>query len=385
VNEPVPATDELRPVLSLAANLAVAARRGAVDGVLPPAGLRQSVARGRFDEARDVLARSPEYCAVVARRVNPEVIGDVGVRWLADPTPAPISTADVSHEEPGSTEAVDVASLEIEVADLRMQRGALRHEVSALAEELDVVRSDRDELSRAVDEALDEMRIARDRAAAARRERAAALAERDRLAGLLAETERMRDRALAERAQALDDRSRLQAELDRVRPRPPAGGPGDRVDDASPRSGRRTPLSMPGGVSSRSVQGVRYLVEHPGILLVVDGYNVAMAGWPGADLAAQRDRLLDALDAVVSRCGVDVLVVFDGSDVPGGLGARRLARSEFSPEGVTADDIIRRRVDDTAARRHIVAATADRELAASLRDRGVNVVPVAPFLEYIRK
>ena len=75
------------------------------------------------------------------------------------------------------------------------------------------------------------------------------------------------------------------------------------------------PLRLPGGVWADSSEAALHLLRSPGVLLVVDGYNVAKLGWPQLALADQRARLLDALDELAARYGTDVRVVFDGADV----------------------------------------------------------------------
>jgi len=79
------------------------------------------------------------------------------------------------------------------------------------------------------------------------------------------------------------------------------------------------------------------------VVILVDGYNVSHAGWPGTPIAEQRRRLVDALTELVARTGADVRVVFDGGDVvepPLVATTARTVRVTFSPPDVEADDVI---------------------------------------------
>ncbi|MEO6121680.1 MAG: hypothetical protein ABIW46_06820, partial [Acidimicrobiales bacterium] len=77
----------------------------------------------------------------------------------------------------------------------------------------------------------------------------------------------------------------------------------------------RRPLAIPPAVFDDSRQAAAYLVRVPGALLLVDGYNAAMAIWPGLDVTEVRFRLIDALVELATRTGVGVHVVFDGAEV----------------------------------------------------------------------
>ena len=110
--------------------------------------------------------------------------------------------------------------------------------------------------------------------------------------------------------------------------------------------------------------------------ILIDGYNVAKLGWPRLDLEEQRNRLLDSVENVVRRFGADVTVVFDGASIVGAhTGRRRLTRVVFSPEGVTADDVIRDEVRRIPASRAVVVVTNDAEIVRDVRADGANVIP----------
>jgi hypothetical protein len=148
---------------------------------------------------------------------------------------------------------------------------------------------------------------------------------------------------------------------------------------------RRAPLRLPGGLFDDSAEAAEHLVRAPGVLLVVDGYNVAKLGWPALTLAEQRVRLLDALDEMGARFGTDVHVVFDGADMePVPLGRRHL-RVDFSPPGVTADDVIVDMVGHLPADRAVVVATNDGDVRRRSRAGGANVVSSEQLLAIARR
>ncbi len=161
-------------------------------------------------------------------------------------------------------------------------------------------------------------------------------------------------------------------------PRPPRPHGGRRPP-------RRAPLPLPGGVFADTVEAATHLVRQPGILLIVDGYNAAKRGWPNDALAVQRERLLDALDELVARHGTAIHVVFDGADLWTGPPGRRHLRIEFSPAGVTADEVIVEMVGSLPADRPLVVATNDGEVRDGARAGGANVISSEQLLAVARR
>jgi predicted RNA-binding protein with PIN domain len=157
------------------------------------------------------------------------------------------------------------------------------------------------------------------------------------------------------------------------------------VRPAAHRRPRRTPLALPGGVFADTVEAATHLVRQPGVLLVVDGYNAAKRGWPDDGLAVQRERLLDALEELVARHGTAVHVVFDGADLWTAPPGRRHLRIEFSPAGVSADDVIVDLVGSLPADRPVVVATNDGEVRAGARAGGANVISSEQLLAVARR
>jgi predicted RNA-binding protein with PIN domain len=131
------------------------------------------------------------------------------------------------------------------------------------------------------------------------------------------------------------------------------------------------------------------LVRVPGILLIVDGYNVTISSWPHLELPRQRHQLVDALAELAIRVGLQVHVVFDGADTGNRFGppaaARRRMRISFSPDGVDADDVIIDLIDELDTSQPVLVATDDRQVRDAARRRGANVISVAQLLAVLRR
>ncbi|MEZ5216340.1 MAG: NYN domain-containing protein [Ilumatobacteraceae bacterium] len=151
------------------------------------------------------------------------------------------------------------------------------------------------------------------------------------------------------------------------------GQPGA-VRRSEPRRDRRAALPMPGGVFEDSVEGADHLLRQTGAMVIVDGYNVAKLGWPNLTLEHQRDAAVSALEDLTRRAGTRIVVIFDGSDVVRSVRRRSLVRVRFSTPGETADDAIRRLVDDLDPGVAVVVVTNDQEIVRDVRRAGANVV-----------
>ena len=159
---------------------------------------------------------------------------------------------------------------------------------------------------------------------------------------------------------------------------PPVTGP------RTPAAGqRRVPTPLPPGVLEDAPEAAEHLVRLRGVVLLVDGYNVSHAAWPGAPIRDQRRRLVDALGELAARTGADVRVVFDGSDTvdPPAVGSTsRVVRVRFSPPDVEADDVLVEEVGGVPPARPVVVATSDRRLRDVCRSRGANVIRSSQLL-----
>jgi YacP-like NYN domain len=142
----------------------------------------------------------------------------------------------------------------------------------------------------------------------------------------------------------------------------------------------RKPIAIPGGLVGNTAAATLHLVRTVGVEVVVDGYNLAKQTWPSLDLLSQRERCIDTLEDLARRYGVSVHVVFDGADVVGATGPRRLIRVLYSPSGVLADDVIRDLVGAFAISTQVVVVTDDQEIVSSVRAMGANVVTCAQIV-----
>ncbi len=148
----------------------------------------------------------------------------------------------------------------------------------------------------------------------------------------------------------------------------------------------RRPIALPGGIYGSSSAASEYLVRVPGVLVLVDGYNVAKLGWPRLGLEAQRERCIEAAEDVARRFGTSIAVVFDGASVPGAnTPGRRLVRVQFSLEGVEADDVLRAEVASLAAAVQVVVVTNDQAIAVDVRSLGANMMSSEQWLELARR
>ena len=298
------------------------------------------VASGRADDARRAAeeqatrARADLDGERKARRQAEERIADLEARLAA---------ADVSR------------------ADLELDRDRLRAQGAEAKRELTV--------------RADEIAALKDRLAEAEERAGLGGPDAVRLSGAL-------DRA----RQATDAAARALAEATAELDAPAEGNAGTEPSDASSRTvrrrRRRTAVRLPPPLVDNTPEAVVHLVRQAGATVLVDGYNVSMAAWPGMSLASQRERLVDALDGLHARYGADTIVVFDGET--GGrrpsTGQGRSIRALFTNEGETADDRIVAMVSAIRGAAPVLVATSDRELRDRVRAAGANVVAARPFL-----
>ncbi|HZA79049.1 MAG TPA: NYN domain-containing protein [Acidimicrobiales bacterium] len=142
---------------------------------------------------------------------------------------------------------------------------------------------------------------------------------------------------------------------------------------------RRNPIRLPGGVLDDSVEAAEHLLRTPGAVLVVDGYNVTMTGWPELPAAEQRRRLVVALADLAARTATRVELVFDGAEGHDGVvavpaPARQLVRVRFSPPGVEADDVVLDLVAQLPASRPVIVASSDNRVRQGARRGGANLL-----------
>lgn len=173
-------------------------------------------------------------------------------------------------------------------------------------------------------------------------------------------------------------------ELEVPEPARPAAPP---VAERAPRPPRRVPVRLTKGVHEGSVEGLEQLLGTPGLVVVVDGYNVAKEGWPNLEPSAQRDSLISVLGTVRTRTGAQVHVVFDG-DAEGArpaVGAPLPVRVHFSPAEVEADDVILEMVAGLPTDVPVLVVSSDRRVADGARRLGANSVRSRQLLDLVRR
>jgi predicted RNA-binding protein with PIN domain len=151
------------------------------------------------------------------------------------------------------------------------------------------------------------------------------------------------------------------------------------VTEAAVRGVRRTPVALPGGVLDDSVAAAEHLLRTPNAVLVVDGYNVTMTGWPELAAPEQRRRLVALLADLAARTSTWVELVFDGAEVDGGgiavpAPARQCLRVRFSPPDVEADDVVLDLVAQLPASRPVIVVSSDNRVREGARRGGANLL-----------
>jgi predicted RNA-binding protein with PIN domain len=169
---------------------------------------------------------------------------------------------------------------------------------------------------------------------------------------------------------------------------PPLPHPLQRPADTVAGDGAVTP--DPAGVADLAVRALAaddpalldQLLDLPQVHLVVDGYNVTKSGYGTLSLAEQRNRLVNGLAALARRTRAEVTCVFDGTtlDVRVIQASPRGVRVLFSPEGETADELIRRLVRAEPPGRPVVVVSSDREVADGVLSAGARPIPSSLLL-----
>lgn len=340
----------------------------------------------------------------VAARPAPDAgdpVADAALRWLTRPdgwepgfddavrrvVERPAPAADDRAGREAERLRARLADAEQAVRELRAahraQVGDYKAENAALRRKLGDTRAAEREARSAAEEAGRELAEVR---AAAETRTAALEKENRRLRGQVErwEADASQDRrdARAERDEATV-RARLLLEtvidaatgLRRELALPPVSGvPADRVEADVAAAGSRA--AGAGSLGPASPALLEQLLGMPRARLLIDGYNVSMAGWPSSSLEAQRLRLVTGLAPLVARTGAESTVVFDAAATEHRppVNAPRGVKVLFSPRGVIADDVIRDLVSAEPAGRVLVVVTGDRELAGDVTRAGARVL-----------
>lgn len=348
---------------------------------------------------RRIVEGAAEFRGRVAVAATTDAVDDIGLEWLRREAGWEARVSDLiedrdrlaaeadaarqlareqrrraAAEEAAERARRDAASLAARLAE---QDRKARPSVGERVHEGDLQRL-RSELSAARQEA----RHARDRAEADRLRLAEARTSQERAERRAAAAERQRDDLLVARAELPGgEGGRFHvAELRALAAtaRALAEGLGRAVAEPPP----RRPVELTGEARKDPRRAAEQLLVVPGIVALVDGYNVAKLTWPQLDLDEQRQRTLDAVDGLARRYGTELVVVFDGADVVGAnANVRRLARVRFSPPGVTADDVIRGEVAELDVGRPVLVVTNDAAIRRDVIAAGANVVGSATLID----
>jgi predicted RNA-binding protein with PIN domain len=372
---------------------------------LPPAAL---------GAARRVLDADAEFRERVAAATSESAVGREGWLFLTRPDGW---EAELDHAARTRTDVESAAAdaraeqdarrrlprLEATVARLESELAEARRELAQAAGALTEERRVSAEASRRAAELADRLTAARDERERRRSDAQAAAAEVARLRAELAARAPVVDIAAVATAVAAASAAadRLQRQLATataalqaidapqaaVDPLIDADGRASLPPASASPATRRKPAALPPAVFDDSDEAAVFLVRVNGMVLLVDGYNVSMLGWPGQPITEQRTRLVDALAELVARTGVEVEVVFDGAadtSAPA-VGARRGVRVSFSPPGVEADDVVIARAVEVPAHRPVTVASNDRRVREGAHAAGANVVSSPQLLAALRR
>lgn len=178
-------------------------------------------------------------------------------------------------------------------------------------------------------------------------------------------------------------------------PWPPADVPGRRETDRPAAPGRRiarahgrSPVSLPPAVFDDTVDAALHLLRVPGVLVLVDGYNVTLTARGDLALGDQRRWLLDAAAGAAARTGATFRVVFDGSDgasAPADRSRRLGVEVRFTAADVEADDVLLDVVSALPADQPAVVVSDDHRVRDGARRLGANVLGVTQLVEALRR
>jgi predicted RNA-binding protein with PIN domain len=362
-------------------------------------GFRAAVDRRVLDDEETLarLVRAGRHGDALASGESPEVVARVGIALGDQGAAAVQAAAEAAVADQARAEAAKASSALVEAeSELQAARARAESEVATTRAAREDARAARDELRRAerqvqalgervrgLEQELSRQRAAVDAA------RAEAAAEQRRLNGRIAElqarlTEAQRQYRQLRRASTRVDPviaeavGTLERDLDTLRRATgltdldlPALGRVER------RQERREPLPVPAGRDADDPETLSSWMAVPGVLVLVDGYNVTKheRGFPDRGLEDQRTLLIDLCRRLARRWGAEVTVVFDGAEVTPmptkvGVGAVGVV---FTDADRIADDEIVARVNAEPPERPVVVVTSDNELRQRTAALGASV------------
>jgi predicted RNA-binding protein with PIN domain len=362
------------------------AARAATPPLTPPRQLRPFLGLRRLPDRglapiRQALEEDLPFRELVAKATTEDLVGRASFLWLCRPE---------GWEDELQSLVVAERSGERTAADEKARATALRR--------LDAVEASLAKGQRDLAAAKAEVGRLRDQLGEERRARRAADADVERLRRAVAEAEARAmpaeppaavtavDSLAGEALAALiQERDALIAELEGLRARSkPAEAA---VAEAAP--SRRVPVGLPPAVFDDSPAAADHLVRVGGVLVLVDGYNVAMHARPGGDLVGQRQWLLDAANALAARTGAEVHLVFDGAGgrttAPAQGPRRAVVHVRYTATGHEADDELLGLLADAPPGRPVVMVSSDHRVASGAIAVGANVLSASTFVALLRR
>jgi len=151
-------------------------------------------------------------------------------------------------------------------------------------------------------------------------------------------------------------------------------------------SGRRVTVPCPPGLHVDQPEAVEAMLRSPGVVCLVDGYNVSIKAWPQVPIAQQREQLVSALHRAHLRLRSHAIVVFDGADVEGGP-ARRVegVRVVFSPADRPADPVIIEQLRGLGLHVPVLVASDDHWVRDAAAAAGATPVRTDVLLAVLRR
>ncbi|MBZ5734318.1 NYN domain-containing protein [Nocardioides sp. TRM66260-LWL] len=357
------------------------------DDLDDPAGLAAHAWLHRGEGWAQTLAAALERLRPADGSGAPDDDGRVArlVRRLADAEQR-LREARAAHRHDLDEAKAEIAALRRRVGELRRAApdASLAARLSAAEAERDAARAEVADLAAALARAEEAARDAASRAErATRSERGGAPA--DDAGGARQRARREREEASLRARVLLETVLEAAAGLRRELALPTAlGTPGERVETRLAADGAPE-LSDAGPALTVTMLEARLAM--PRSRLVVDGYNVSKAGWPGAPLDVQRARLLAALAPLAARTGAETTVVFDAAEASERPPVRppRGVRVLFSPPGVIADDVIGELVEAEPDGRVVLVVTDDAAVRARTARAGARGVPSRVLLDLLAR
>jgi predicted RNA-binding protein with PIN domain len=148
---------------------------------------------------------------------------------------------------------------------------------------------------------------------------------------------------------------------------------------------RRVPVPCPGGLVADTADGLDAMLRTRGVQLVVDGYNVSMAGRADAPIAEQRDWLLGGLTRLHLRLRCEIAVIFDGADVDTEPPRRAGVKVVYSSGGEKADPVVVREVALLPASTPAIVVSSDRWVREHAEAEGAIAVPAEALVDLLRR